>query len=120
MSLLDVGCGPGSITLGLAQVVAPGHVTGINHDWEHLEAAKARAAKQGATNMTFQLGDAFALPFEEGTVDAAFENNMFTHLAQNSIQAASDVYRVLKPGGFLAARDVDASAVVWGNFTEPL
>jgi 2-polyprenyl-3-methyl-5-hydroxy-6-metoxy-1,4-benzoquinol methylase len=37
MNLLDVGCGPGTITLGLAQAVAPGHVTGIDHDSEHMK-----------------------------------------------------------------------------------
>lgn len=120
MNLLDVGCGPGTITLGLAQVVAPGQVTGIDHDRVHIETAKARAAELGVTNVTFQIGDVFSLPFEDGTVDAAFENNAFTHLAQNAVWAAREVYRVLKPRGFFAARDVDADAVVWGNLIDPL
>ena len=120
MSLLDVGCGPGTITLGLAQAVAPGLVTGIDHDRAHIEAAQERAAAQGVTNVTFQIGDALSLPFEDGTLDAAFENNMFTHLAQNAARAAGELYRVLKPRGFLAARDVDAEAVVWGNLTDPI
>lgn len=120
MNLLDVGCGPGTITLGLAQAVAPGRVTGIDHDEEHIEAAKALAAERGVTNVTFQTGDAFSLPFEDGTFDAVFENNMFTHLAQDAGRAAREVYRVLKPLGFFAARDVDADSVVWGNLSDPI
>jgi len=115
LNLLDVGCGPGTITLGLAQAVAPGQVTGIDHDETHIETAKKLAVEQGITNVTFQTGDVFLLPFEEGTFDAAFENNVFTHLAQGAVRAAREVYRVLKPQGFFAARDVDAEAVVWGN-----
>jgi len=120
MNLLDVGCGPGTITLGLAQAVAPGHVTGIDHDSVHIEAARALAVERGVTNVTFRTGDALSLPFEDGTFDAAFENDVFTHLAQNAVQVAREVYRVLKPGGFLAARDVDADAVVWGNLSDPI
>lgn len=120
MNLLDVGCGPGTITLGLAQAVAPGHVTGIDHDRTHIEAARALAAERGVTNVTFQTGDALAVRFEDETFDAAFENNVFTHLAQNAVGAASEVYRVLKPGGFFAARDVDVDSVVWGHLIDPL
>jgi ubiquinone/menaquinone biosynthesis C-methylase UbiE len=120
MNLLDIGCGPGTITLGLAQAVAPGHVTGIDHDSAHIEAARALAAERGVTNVTFQIGNALLLPFEDGTFDAAFENNLFTHLSHNAVRAAMEVYRVLKPRGFFAARDVDVDAVVWGNLIDPI
>jgi ubiquinone/menaquinone biosynthesis C-methylase UbiE len=120
MNLLDVGCGPGTITLGLAQAVAPGHVTGIDHDPKHVEAARALAAEQGVANVTFQAGDALSLPWEDGTFDAAFENDLLTHLAHDALQAAGEVYRVLKPSGFFAARDVDAEAVVWGHASESI
>jgi ubiquinone/menaquinone biosynthesis C-methylase UbiE len=120
MNLLDVGCGPGTITLGLAQAVAPGHVTGIDPDQVHIEAARALAAERGVTNVIFQPGNALSLPFEDGILDAAFENNVFTHLAQDAVRAAREVCRVLKPRGLFAARDVDADAVVWGNLIEPI
>jgi SAM-dependent methyltransferase len=120
MKLLDVGCGPGSITLGLAQAVAPGRVTGVDHDRVHVEAARALAAEREVINVTFQAGSALRLPFEDATFDAAFENNLFTHLAGAAVQAAREIYRVLKPGGCLAARDVDAEAVVWGHRTEAI
>jgi ubiquinone/menaquinone biosynthesis C-methylase UbiE len=118
MDLLDIGCGPGTITLGLAQAVAPGQVTGIDHDRQHIEAARALASDQEVTNINFQIGDALTLPFENGSLDVAFENNMFTHLAQTAVQAAREAYRVLKPQGFFAARDVDADSVVWGHHND--
>lgn len=120
MNLLDVGCGPGTITLGLARAVAPGQVTGIDHDEVHLETARELALAQEVANVTFQTGDALSLPFEEGAFDVAFENNMFTHLSQKAVRAAGELYRVLTPGGLFAARDVDAGAVVWGYRLEPL
>jgi ubiquinone/menaquinone biosynthesis C-methylase UbiE len=120
MDLLDVGCGPGTITLGLAQEVAPGQVTGLDHDADEIEAARALAAERGIANVTFQTGNALSLPFEDGTFDAAYENNLFVHLSQKAVPAAREVYRVLKPGGLFGARDADAEAVVWGNPIEPL
>ena len=72
------------------------------------------------TNVTFQEGNALALQFEDSTFDAAFENDLFTHLSQNATPAAREVYRVLKPGGFFGARDIDAEAVVWGHLTDPI
>lgn len=115
MSLLDVGCGPGTITIGLAEAVAPGRVIGVDHDKTHIEAATALAAKAGVDNVTFQSGDACALPFDEGMFDAAFENNLFTHIPGAAVLAAGEIYRVLKPGAFFAARDADAGSVVWGH-----
>lgn len=120
MHLLDVGCGPGTITLGLARAAAPGHVTGIDHDAKHIEAAKSLAAEEGVANVSFQLGSALSLSFEDRALDAAFENDVFTHLAQDAVRAAREVYRVLKPQGFFAARDVDAEAVVWGHRTDSI
>ncbi len=120
MNLLDVGCGPGTITIGLARTVFPGQVTGIDHDSLHIEAARALAVERGVTNVTFQSGDALTLPFDDDTFDAAFENNVFTHLSKNAVLAAREVYRVLKPNGFFAVRDVDVDSVVWGNLTDSI
>lgn len=120
MDLLDIGCGPGSITLGLAQAVAPGRVTGIDHDPEHISAARALAAERGRSNVAFRTGDALSLPWDEPIFDAAFENDVFTHLSGDAVRAAKEVCRVIKPGGLFAARDVDAEAVVWGHWSEPL
>ena len=55
MTLLDIGCGPGTITIGLAEVVTPGQVIGIDHDYEHIAAARALASERQVTNITFEL-----------------------------------------------------------------
>jgi SAM-dependent methyltransferase len=120
MSLLDVGCGPGTITLGLAHAVAPGHVIGIDHDEVHVEKARALAKERGAANASFQVGDALSLSWEEARFDAAFENDLLTHLPRDAVQVGAEVYRVLKPGGLFAARDVDAEAVVWGQVNDDI
>ena len=115
MNLLDLGCGPGSITVGLARAVAPGDVIGIDHDSRHIEAARARAAAQGVDNVLFRKGNVLTLPFPDDSFDVVFENDLFVHLARGAAQAARDVYRILKPHGFFAARDADAAAAVWGH-----
>ncbi len=58
MRLLDVGCGPGTVTVGLADAVAPGGVVGIDHDAVHIEMARALARTAGLANVRFEIGDA--------------------------------------------------------------
>jgi ubiquinone/menaquinone biosynthesis C-methylase UbiE len=120
MDLLDIGCGPGTITLGLAAEVNPGHAYGVDHDSTHVAEATHLASDQGAANVTFQLADAFSLPFDDGAFDVAFENDMFIHLADRAVEAAREANRVLKPGGLLAAREADADLAVWGHRTDDL
>lgn len=113
MSLLDVGCGPGTITLGLADAVAPGRVIGVDHDDRHVEAARRLAGKRGATNVSFQIGDVYALPFEDGTFDAAIASSVFIHLSRRT-EAAREVLRVLKPGGLFLTSDTCMDGIVSG------
>lgn len=114
MDLLDAGCGPGTITLGLARAVLPGRVIGLDHDAEHIEEARRLARREGVDNVEFRAGDVLSLPMEAESMGAAFENNLFIHLAEQAEQAAKQIHKVLKPGGFFAARDVDEDAVLWG------
>jgi ubiquinone/menaquinone biosynthesis C-methylase UbiE len=120
MDLLDVGCGPGTITLGLAQAVSPGQVMGIDKDAEHIREASARAAEQGLANARFWTGDVLSLPFKDEVFDVTFENDLLTHLPGDAVRAAAEIYRVLKPGGLFAARDVDTDAVLWGHPSKPI
>lgn len=117
MALLDLGCGPGTITAGLAEAVAPGRAIGLDHDLPHLVAARTAAAERGLGHATFLRGDAGALPFADETFDAVFENNVFVHLGDAVGDVAAELYRVIEPGGFVAVRDTDADAAVWGEQT---
>ncbi|WP_138731849.1 methyltransferase domain-containing protein [Modestobacter excelsi] len=118
--LLDIGSGPGSITVGLARAVAPGPVTGVDHDRRSVEEARERAAVAGLPDVTFHEADVRALPLPDASFDVAFENNVFLHLADDALTAAREAHRVLVPGGLLAARDVDAGSVVWGQASAAL
>ena len=106
MNLLDCGCGPGSITLGLAEIVAPGQVIGIDLDASRIEQAKAAAQERGIPNVSFQIGDAYKLPFPDHHFDAAFQNAVFIHL-KDPLKAAREIYRVIRPGGLFGARETD-------------
>jgi ubiquinone/menaquinone biosynthesis C-methylase UbiE len=106
MDLLDCGSGPGSITADLASLVAPGQVVGIDIGEEEVERARAYAAQNGITNVTFRVGDVYALPFADCTFDAVFSNALLDHL-RSPQQAIAEMYRVLKPGGVLGVRTAD-------------
>lgn len=113
MRLLDVGCGPGSVTLDLAALVAPGEVVGVDIEPQQVERARALAAERGVTNARFERGDAYALPFPDGAFDAVFAHAVLTHL-RDPLAALMEFRRVLRPGGVVGIRDLTAI-----SFLEP-
>jgi ubiquinone/menaquinone biosynthesis C-methylase UbiE len=106
MRVLDCGCGPGTITIGLAQVVAPGQVVGIDIEPSLVERASVLSREQGISNVRFQMANVFDLPFPEGSFDAVFAHTLLHHLTQ-PIRALKEMKRVLKPGGVIGVRNVD-------------
>ena len=106
MTLLDCGCGPGSITVGLAQTVTPGQVVGIDCEPRVVASARALAREQEACNVAFHVTDVFALPFAEGTFDAVFAHTLLQHLHQ-PVAALQEMHRVLRPGGVAGIRTSD-------------
>ena len=56
MSVVDCGCGPGSVTIGFAEIVAPGEVLGIDVGEGQVETARAIAAEKGVQNVRFEVG----------------------------------------------------------------
>lgn len=106
MRLLDVGCGPGTITVGLARRVAPGRVVGIDAAAEVLEEARAHAAGVGVDNVEFHEASIYDLPFRDGGFDVVYAHQFHQHLA-DPVASLREIRRVLSPGGLVAVRDAD-------------
>lgn len=114
MRVLDVGCGPGTITLGLARAVAPGEVVGIDVEPSQIEAARALADEQGIANLRFATGRDEALDFPDGSFDAVFSYAVIEHVP-DPVAVLREMRRVVRHGGLAG---VDASD--WGGrVTEP-
>jgi ubiquinone/menaquinone biosynthesis C-methylase UbiE len=103
MRLLDCGCGAGAITVGLAEIVAPGEVVGVDQDTQQIELARQRAADQGISNLTFESANVYTLPFPDASFDAVYSNAVFEHLADPAA-ALREFKRVVKVGGVVGVR----------------
>ena len=128
MTILDIGCGPGSISVDFARHVPQGHVTGIEYTPEPLEQARHLAASEGITNITFQIGDIHALDFPDNSFDIVHVHQVLQHIA-DPVQALREMRRVAKPnGGIVAARESaqyvwypeNAGIQSWWDLTEKL
>ena len=114
MSLLDCGCGPGTITVGLAEAVAPGSVVGVDLESNQMTIAERTARDRGLTNVRFETASVYKLPFPDRSFDAVFSHALFEHLAE-PLAALLEVRRVLRPGGVAAIASPDWS----GNLMAP-
>lgn len=110
--LLDVGCGPGTITLGLAAHVPDGQVVGVDASEQVVDQARSEAARVGQANVAFEVGDAYHLRFEAGCFDVVHAHQLLQHLSDPPA-ALAELGRVCRPGGVVAARDADYGAMFW-------
>jgi ubiquinone/menaquinone biosynthesis C-methylase UbiE len=106
MRVLDIGCGPGSITVGLARYVAPAETIGVDQSDEALDAARSLAVGRNVGNAHFEQADVYELPFEEASFDVIYGHQILQHLA-DPVAALTEARRVLRSGGYLAVRDAD-------------
>src|SRR6266545_2150641 len=111
-SLLDVGCGPGTITVDLAAQVAPGRVTAVEITGEALRLARAEAAARGQDNIDFAVADVHSLDFPDDTFDVVHAHQVLQHVA-DPVGALREMRRVCRPGGIVAARDSDYHGFTW-------
>jgi len=110
--LLDVGCGPGTITVDLASRVPGGQVIGIDRADDILAQARQEADRQGQRNVRFQAGDVYHLAFDAGTFDVVHAHQVLQHLS-DPVGALAEMRRVCRPGGLVAARDSDYGGMFW-------
>ena len=111
LDLLDVGCGPGSLTVDLARRVAPGQVVGIDAAAAPLAEACAAAAAVGVA-VRFEVGDVYALEAADASYDVVHAHQVLQHLT-DPVAALREMRRVCRPDGVLAVRDVDYAATTW-------
>ena len=111
MRVLDFGCGPGSITVGLARRVPDGSVVGIDVAAEVVEQARELASDGGVGNVTFEVGDVYALGYADGWFDVAYGHQVLQHLT-DPVRALRELRRVVRPGGLVGVRDADYATMV--------
>jgi len=111
LDLLDVGCGPGTITADLARRVAPGRAFGIDRAGAVLEQARAHAAEQRVA-VEIRAGDVYALDFADASFDVVHAHQVLQHLT-DPVRALREMRRVTRSGGVVAARDSDYSCFSW-------
>lgn len=111
-NILDVGCGPGSITVDLARLVPQGKVTGVDAVESVLDQARELATSRGLTNITFESVDANNLPYPDNSFDIVYCHQVLQHV-KDPISILKEMRRVAKPGGIVAARESDYLSFAW-------
>jgi SAM-dependent methyltransferase len=110
--LLDVGVGPGTITVDLAKRLTNGWVVGIDSAPTAVSTTQKLAAEGDLSNLSVSVGDVYDLEFPDASFDVVHANQLLQHL-RDPVAALREMRRVCRPGGVVAARDVDYAATIW-------
>jgi SAM-dependent methyltransferase len=111
-SVLDIGCGPGTITADIAARVHPGRVVGLDRAAEVVAEASDAFPETPARALSFVTGDVYALDHGDASFDVVHAHQVLQHLTE-PISALREMRRVLRPGGLVAVRDGDYAGFVW-------
>lgn len=109
-TLLDVGAGPGTITVDFARRVA--HVTATELDDDALSLSRDLARQEGLHNIAFEVQDVHSLTFPDDSFDIVHAHQVLQHVA-DPVQALRELARVARPGGVVAVRDADYGGFIW-------
>jgi arsenite methyltransferase len=112
--VLDAGCGTGGFLPLIGELIGQrGQISAIDVSPEHVDLVRARAESKAFTcRVKANVGDIRALPFEDGTFDAIWNANVAQYLSADELrEALVEFRRVLKPGGVLAIKDGDITAL---------
>ena len=118
-TILDVGCGPGTITVDLAARVWPGRVVGLDRSEAVLSAAHEAAAARAVDNIEFLAGNVYSIEMPDGTFDIVHAYQVLQHLSE-PVAALREMARVCRPGGIIAVRDCDYAGFIWFPLVEGL
>jgi SAM-dependent methyltransferase len=110
--ILDVGCGPGTITVDLARRVPSGSVVGLDRSEDVIAEARVTAREAGAANVELDVGDVYALDHGDATFDVVHAHQVLQHLS-DPVAALREMGRVCAAEGVVAVRDSDYSAFTW-------
>jgi len=115
LRILDIGCGPGTITVDLAARVPEGHVLGVDTSADVVAKAQAHAKEKGIKNVEFVVGDVYnlaALGLHESSFDVVHAHQVLQHIP-DPLGAMREMRRFAKIGGVVAVRDVSFEACQW-------
>lgn len=105
LTVLDIGCGIGGMDVHLAKNYGVSKIIGLDIEADLIERGKKLADQQGVGDITdFRCVDPGPLPVQDGSVDMVISKDSIIHIADKHA-LATDIYRVLKPGGWFAASD---------------
>ncbi len=107
MAVLDVACGPGIVACAAAPLAR--HITGIDLTPAMIDQAHERQRNAGLDNITWQVGDATHLPFEDGRFDVVLTRYSFHHIPDPGA-ALREMTRVCRPGGRVVVIDATPTA----------
>lgn len=111
--VLDIGCGPGSITLDLARRVGPeGSVVGIDAAAPAVDAARAAARERGDVRTRFEVADAHDPSVELDAFDVVHAHQVLQHVT-DPVGLLRRMAALCRPGGLVVARDADYGAMTW-------
>jgi ubiquinone/menaquinone biosynthesis C-methylase UbiE len=112
LSVLDVGCGPGTITADLAARVAPGSVTAVDQVADVLGVASAEVQQRNLSNVSFGTADVHNLDYPDDTFDIVHAHQVLQHVTDPA-GALREMRRVCAAGGIVAVRDADYAGFIW-------